>query len=106
MSTDTALWRRAWPASVVLAAAAVLFICNVVAHVVPGWRGTRTPDVIAIEGLWALALLGLPLLLAWALWSVMRVRHWAGRLGVYVVVVLAIVALCFWLFFVVSPPQM
>jgi hypothetical protein len=105
MPPDAPLWRRAWPLTLGLAAAALVFLCNVIAHLVPGWRGTRTPDVIAIGGLWTLALLGLPLLLAWALWSVMRVRHWAGRLGVYLVVVLAIVALCVWFFFS-HPPQM
>jgi hypothetical protein len=36
---------------------------------------------------------------------VLRVRHWAGRLAVYVVIVLIIVALCVWFVFA-HPPQM
>jgi cobalamin biosynthesis protein CobD/CbiB len=104
-SPDVPLWRRAWPATVALGLVALVFLGKIVAQLVPAWRGTRTPDVIALGGLWALVLLGLPLLLAWALWSVLRVRHWAGRLAVYVVIVLIIVALCLWFVFA-HPPQM
>ena len=105
MPPDAPLWRRAWPASLLLAAAALVFLCKFIARLVPPWRDTRTPDVIGLGGLWMLVLLGLPLLLAWALWSMMRVRHWAGRLGVYAVIVLGIAALCLWFIFS-HPPQM
>lgn len=105
MPSNVALWRRAWPASLVLAAAALVFVGSMIASAMPGLRGTRAADVVPIWGMWGLVVFGLPLLFAWALWSAVRVQNWAGRLGIYVVMLLSICGLCVWLF-VANPPQM
>jgi hypothetical protein len=106
MVPNVAWWRRAWPASLFLAAVALVFVVSAIVGALPGLRGTRAAMVVPIAGIWVLVVLGLPLLCAWALWSLVRVRHWAGRLGVYVAIVLGVCAFCVWFFFVVSPPQM
>jgi hypothetical protein len=106
MLPNVAWWRRAWPASLFLAAVALVIVARAIVGALPGLRGTRAAMVVPIVGLWSLAVLGLPLLCAWALWSVMGVRRWAGRLGIYVATVLGVCALCVWFFFYASPPQM
>jgi hypothetical protein len=106
MVPNVAWWRRAWPASLFLAAVALVFVASAIAGAMPGLRGTRAAMVVPIAGIWSLVVLGLPLLCAWGLWSAMRVQHWAGRLGVYLGIVLCVCGFCVWFFLYVSPPQM
>jgi hypothetical protein len=99
-------WRRAWPASLFAAAVALVVAASAIVGALPGLRGTRAAMVVPVAGIWSLVVLGLPLLCAWALWSLMRVRHWAGKLAVYVAIVLSVCCFCVWFFFYVSPPRM
>jgi len=106
MSVAAPVWRRAWPASLCVVGVVLVIVGRMVARVVPGLRGTRVADEVAIWGMWGLALLGIPLLLAWALWSLTRVHHWAARVGIYLAVVLGVAGLCLWFFVAIGPPQM
>ncbi len=67
--------------------------------------GTRLGNSIWVGGLLFLLAFGLPLLVAWGVWSGLRLRHWAARSVLYGVLALGVIGLCLW-FVVSNPPQM
>ena len=98
-------WRRAWPACL-FAGAAVLFWLVAALGEAPALRGRRVSEAATFGGIVFLAVVGLPLLAAWGLWSVLGIRGWAARLGLYAGLVVADLSFCVWLFVNVGRPQM
>lgn len=110
MSSDPAsplrsCWRRAWPACLVVGAAA-FFCALAAAGEAPALRTRHVSEIAAFWGTAFLVVVGLPLLAAWALWSALGIRHWAARLSLYAGFLMADFALCAWLFFGAVQPQM
>ena len=79
------IWIRAWPAWLLLAVLALVLAVSAATAIMAPNVGSPL-----WAGLGLLALFGAPLLAAWGLWSVLGVRHWALRLGVYILVMVAL----------------
>ncbi len=65
---------------------------------VPALRQNRASALAAAGGTLCLFVFGLPLLVAWAVWSLLRVRHWGLRGAIYLVLWCGDVWLAAWLF--------
>lgn len=98
-------WRRAWPAWVFLGAACLIVITGVAGNL-PGLAQYRITTIAAFWGTACLVMFGLPLLIAWAAWSLLKARHWAARVAIYLALTLAAVLACLWLFVATFHPQM
>lgn len=96
-------WHGAWPACLLVGAFVVTWIGSALTWMLS--PGTRSSDIVWFGGLAFLLVFGIPLLIAWGIWSGFGLRHWAGRLALYGVIVLCEICLFGWLF-VQNPPQM
>jgi hypothetical protein len=92
------LWLRAWPAWTVLGAIAVIIAGMILGEAVPVLQENRFSALAGVGGTGCLIVFGLPLLAAWAVWSLLRVRHWAARVAIYLVLWCGDAWLAGWLF--------
>jgi hypothetical protein len=78
------LWWRAWPVWLCLGWLGVMLIFGVVGGL-PVLAPYRIDTLALFYGSVVLVLLGGPLLLAWAIWSVFRLRNRWGRAVIFLV---------------------
>ncbi len=86
-SRPQTIWRRAWPAWLLLGATLLIWLVSAVGAA-PWLQQYRISDTAEFGGGALLVVFGLPLLIAWGLWSAFSLRHWAARLGVYAALLL------------------
>ncbi len=98
-------WRHGWPAFLFVGAAAFFWVVAAVGEI-PGLRERRVSEIATFGGVVFLIVLGLPLLVAWGLWSALGIRRWAARSGLYAGLVVADFGVFVWLFLNSGRPQM
>jgi hypothetical protein len=96
---------RIWPAWPVCGALVAIPVGNIVGNL-PMLRPYRIDGWITVLGIAGIVLIGLPFLFAWALWSVLGIRHPAARAGLIAGIVFADVTLSAVLFLGTVHPQM
>jgi hypothetical protein len=90
------IWRQAWPAWVLAGAIGLIIAGMILGQVVPILEEYRVTALAAAGGVGCLIVFGVPLLVAWAVWSLLKIRHWAGRSAVYLVLWLGDVGFLVW----------
>lgn len=91
------LWLQAWPAWIFVGAIGLMLAGVILGQVVPILEEYRVTPLAAAGGIACLIVFGFPLLVAWAVWSLLKVRHWAARCAVYLVLWLGDLCLSVWL---------